>query len=38
MAVGGVRLVLSYSLAFAAGVAAFVAASYLWLDRRFDLR
>ena len=31
------RLVLSHTLAFAAGIAAFMAAAYLWLDRRFSI-
>lgn len=31
------RLVVSHSLAFAAGGAAFLYASYLWLDRRFHI-
>lgn len=30
------RLILSHTLAFAAGIASFSVAAYLWLDKRFS--
>lgn len=31
------RLIVSHTVAFAAGIAAFMAGSYLWLDRHLRL-